>query len=174
VVSRPNVPCTGCGKLMWPKDLAAVPLCNPCRRVRLRRPCDGCGAPITKPRHPDYTFEYCSRDCYRAAKTEPPEVRKAKQRARNAQKRARREYLLRDAEHIDHDAVFARDGFKCQICGGRLAMKQTYPHPKSPSLDHIIPLSRGGAHDLANVQAAHLVCNQRKGVGGADQLRLIG
>lgn len=30
------------------------------------------------------------------------------------------------------------------------------------SIDHIIPLARGGSNDLENMQIAHLVCNQRK------------
>jgi 5-methylcytosine-specific restriction endonuclease McrA len=33
----------------------------------------------------------------------------------------------------------------------------------SASVDHIIPLVLGGEHSMANVQAAHLVCNLRKG-----------
>ncbi|WP_158070491.1 HNH endonuclease [Streptomyces luteocolor] len=32
----------------------------------------------------------------------------------------------------------------------------------SPSLDHVIPLSRGGSHRRDNVQLAHLRCNLRK------------
>lgn len=33
----------------------------------------------------------------------------------------------------------------------------------SPSIDHVIPLSRGGAHAMGNVQSAHLRCNSSKG-----------
>jgi 5-methylcytosine-specific restriction endonuclease McrA len=44
------------------------------------------------------------------------------------------------------------------------------------SLDHVIPLSLGGDHSMANTQAAHLDCNTRKQAGslGPEQLRLIG
>jgi 5-methylcytosine-specific restriction endonuclease McrA len=31
------------------------------------------------------------------------------------------------------------------------------------TVDHIIPLSKGGAHAVANLQLAHLACNIRKG-----------
>jgi 5-methylcytosine-specific restriction endonuclease McrA len=32
------------------------------------------------------------------------------------------------------------------------------------SLDHIVPIARFGPHTYTNVQAAHLICNMRKGV----------
>lgn len=35
--------------------------------------------------------------------------------------------------------------------------------PKQASLDHKIPLSKGGTHTWGNVQLAHLTCNLRKG-----------
>lgn len=31
------------------------------------------------------------------------------------------------------------------------------------SVDHIVPLARGGSHSADNVQSAHLLCNLRKG-----------
>lgn len=33
----------------------------------------------------------------------------------------------------------------------------------SASLDHVVPLSLGGAHTPENTQASHLICNGRKG-----------
>jgi len=36
------------------------------------------------------------------------------------------------------------------------------PHPLSMSIDHIIPLSRGGTHEPDNVQLAHFICNSIK------------
>jgi 5-methylcytosine-specific restriction endonuclease McrA len=41
-----------------------------------------------------------------------------------------------------------------------------------PTLDHIVPVSRGGAHTAANVQLAHSACNRRKWHTGPGQLRL--
>jgi 5-methylcytosine-specific restriction endonuclease McrA len=37
-----------------------------------------------------------------------------------------------------------------------------WPHPASASLDHRIPLSKGGSHTAENTQLAHLACNVRK------------
>ncbi|KNX39497.1 hypothetical protein VV01_14575 [Luteipulveratus halotolerans] len=71
--------------------------------------------------------------------------------------------------------IAKRDGFKCGLCGRRVAMDLVWPHPMSPSLDHVVPLSEGGDHAPANVQLAHLRCNVSKGArGGGEQLALIG
>lgn len=67
-----------------------------------------------------------------------------------------------------------RDRDRCHLCGKRIG-KRAWPHPLSPSLDHVIPLTKGGGHDSANVRLAHLACNSAKGNrGGGEQLMLIG
>ena len=59
--------------------------------------------------------------------------------------------------------VFERDGWVCGLCDEPVSRDAVYPDPLSASLDHVVPLSRGGAHSLENVQLAHLACNVRKG-----------
>lgn len=59
--------------------------------------------------------------------------------------------------------IYKRDRWKCGICGLRVNTKLKHPHPYSASLDHIIPLSKGGSHTPDNVQLAHLRCNLSKG-----------
>ncbi|MCK4625025.1 MAG: HNH endonuclease [Phycisphaerae bacterium] len=49
-----------------------------------------------------------------------------------------------------------------------------YPHRRSASLDHIVPISQGGHHTRKNVQLAHLGCNIQKRASRGHQLRLIG
>jgi 5-methylcytosine-specific restriction endonuclease McrA len=41
-------------------------------------------------------------------------------------------------------------------------MTLRYPDPGFGSLDHAIPLSKGGSHSYANAQLAHLSCNLLK------------
>lgn len=53
---------------------------------------------------------------------------------------------------LTRNAVFARDGHRCQYCAG-----------PAESIDHVIPRSRGGAHTWENVVAACRRCNLRKG-----------
>ncbi len=68
-----------------------------------------------------------------------------------------------------------RDHWKCGICRLVVNPGMQWPHAKSPSLDHVVPLSQGGAHDPANVRLAHLGCNTERGNrGGGEQLMLVG
>ena len=59
--------------------------------------------------------------------------------------------------------VFATQEF-CAICGKRVDFSIRYPDPMCATVDHIIPLSKGGhPSDLGNMQLAHFACNRLKG-----------
>lgn len=58
--------------------------------------------------------------------------------------------------------LFRKDGGICQICHDPVSMDVRWPDPRSASIDHIIPLSKGGDHTWRNVQLAHLGCNCSK------------
>ena len=73
--------------------------------------------------------------------------------------------------YIEAD-IYTRDKWCCRLCGARVNRRLKWPHPKSPSLDHIVPLSTGGADAPANVQLAHLRCNLRKSTRAIGQLWL--
>lgn len=84
----------------------------------------------------------------------------ARQQERWQRRRARRQEL--PVEKFRHAEVFERDGWICQLCTEPVDRMLAYPDPMSQSLDHVIPLSRGGHHVWDNVQLAHLICNNRK------------
>lgn len=77
--------------------------------------------------------------------------------ARSAEKRAK--LFGAYSEPVSLDAVIARDGMVCRICGSEVAAGKL----RELSFDHIVPLSKGGTHTEDNIQVAHFVCNQRKG-----------
>jgi len=101
---------------------------------------------------------YCSPKCYS----------KVSNRKKRANKRARRK-AERDCVIPLGDLV-KRDGGICQICGGEVDFSDGYYDESGhfhigknyPTLDHIIPLSRGGFHTWDNVQLAHQGCNAGK------------
>jgi 5-methylcytosine-specific restriction endonuclease McrA len=51
--------------------------------------------------------------------------------------------------------VFQRDNYRCQSCGETNQETQL-------TIDHIIPLAKGGSNDLSNLQTLCLKCNQSK------------
>jgi 5-methylcytosine-specific restriction endonuclease McrA len=59
--------------------------------------------------------------------------------------------------------LLLRDGPACSACGEHVDPDTPYPEPTSPSIDHTIPVSRGGQHSMANTTVMHLRCNISKG-----------
>jgi len=51
----------------------------------------------------------------------------------------------------------------CAICGKPVDKTLKAPHPMSATVDHIVPISKGGhPSDISNLQLAHRVCNRAK------------
>lgn len=82
-------------------------------------------------------------------------------------------------EKINAKDIFERDGWRCQICGKKVSKqlyktKGTKRYATAPSIDHIIPLSRGGQHTKTNIQCACYLCNCKKSNKIIGQIRLFG
>ena len=50
-------------------------------------------------------------------------------------------------------AVFMRDGFRCQVCLALVA---------HPECDHVLPVSQGGTDDMGNLQTICPTCHRAK------------
>lgn len=113
--------------------------------------CAVCGRKTTRPK-------YCSDVCANKAENKRREIARRRKIA-NAK--------------IDNDitvqGLFLRDNGKCYLCGkmcdwtdkteidGTIICGNHYP-----SIDHVIPLSKGGLHSWDNVKLAHRICNSLK------------
>ena len=88
----------------------------------------------------------------------------------------KRKALKRGVRHEPYTEkyIFNRDGWVCGLCGKLVNPKFKHPHLLSASIDHIIPLSKGGGDNTLNTQAAHLGCNISKNAKNMGQLRLFG
>lgn len=103
---------------------------------------------------------YCSEPCRQKSKriTHPE---------RERDRRLNRQHAKRSAglaETITRAQLRARDGDECYLCGEVIDFEIQWPNPQSPSMDHLVPLSKGGLHQIENTAMTHLKCNMRKGV----------
>ncbi len=112
--------------------------------------------------HVEHTV-YCSQEC-RANWNRKKRRENNKTRGKHL-KRARK-YKCEYESGITIKKVVARDGLTCAICGEPCNFNdKTYGNgsgPYYPSIDHVIPLSKGGGHTWNNVQIAHIICNALK------------
>lgn len=76
---------------------------------------------------------------------------------------------------ISRSYIYKRDNWTCHLCGIKVDRHQQVPQPLAPTLDHIVPLARGGSHTYDNLAVAHFQCNSTKSDGGGgEQLLLVG
>lgn len=101
---------------------------------------------------------YCSELCSRR---ESRKIQRAKHgRMDSARKRARRFGV--EYEPVSKSHIFERDDYQCGICGGQTDPTADPQHAAYPTLDHVIPISKGGGHIYLNLQCAHRGCNTTK------------
>lgn len=113
-------------------------------------------------RHPKYRIR---RKLMGEAAIEVAEYTRTMAELRGERKRAGR------IEPIDLDELIRRDKGKCYLCGKKVAKREKFGKSRGkgtdrklyPTVDHVVPLSRGGEHTWDNVKLAHLSCNASKG-----------
>lgn len=109
------------------------------------RDCAGCGTAHRR-------TKYCSHTCMVSTN------------ARIFQARNRPGLTTLTSERVDPFVVFSRDGWRCYICGEETPkLLRGTSEPRAPQIDHIIPLSSGGAHSYDNTACACRQCNLAKG-----------
>ena len=102
---------------------------------------------------------YCSTDCSKRCQSEKHD------RGRRA-----REYNAKVDPDITLAGVYNRDNGVCYLCGYGCRWDD-YEESNGvritgrwyPSIDHVVPLSKGGKHSWDNVRLAHHWCNAKKG-----------
>lgn len=83
-----------------------------------------------------------------------------RKRAKDQRRRAR--LLNAFVAEVDPAEIWERDNGVCGICRTPIDPDLLWPHKMSKTLDHVIPLAKGGTHEPDNIQLAHAVCNSRK------------
>lgn len=190
-MSRNTDKCETCGKVLIGQGKRFCS--NKCAGVRLvTRTCDVCGGRV-KQRH--VSCQHCGTrlatathitPCVKCGRDKGAKDNRVKycascaasnkrlgKRARKALRRARKKAAT-NIERIDPRVVYQRDKGICQLCGKRVRANANPQSNSGASLDHIIPLSKGGDHTYKNIQLAHRGCNSKQNVSvRGKQLRLI-
>lgn len=93
---------------------------------------------------------------------------KAKEARHDAKRRARIDSQIIDVD-ITNKKLYERDNGICYLCGGKcdwndFEIRNGYfiTGHMYPSIDHVIPLSKGGLHSWDNVKLSHKICNSIK------------
>lgn len=57
----------------------------------------------------------------------------------------------------------------CCLCGESINPDLKSPDPMSLTVEHKVPIARGGRHDIDNIDFAHRVCNSSKGARTTEE-----
>lgn len=180
MAKKPDTPCSVCGRLLWRgRGSLAAPTCRTCRAAAIAaarpdRPpsqlpgytkpeflvCGMCGLQFKRAGRRHHRVNFCSHSCHiQWQRTDPRYV--DNRRTVGARYRARKRGAV--VEVFSRSAVLERDGWVCQLCMEPIDRAAGFPDVRSAAIDHIVPLSLGGQHSLANTQASHFGCNASKG-----------
>lgn len=131
--------------------------------------CEMCGKEYTvRTRMENDNIKYC-RDtgcCSRACDKKRARINRRARGFRDNHRHRAIKYGCAYDGSITLKRLIKRDGLKCAICGEQCNTNDhewtQYFGPTSPTIDHIIPMSKGGGHVWNNVQVAHAICNSIK------------
>lgn len=65
--------------------------------------------------------------------------------------------LIESFTDATRQEIYERDNYTCQYCGADLSS-----NPRTQSIDHVIPLTKGGTHQKSNLVTACKSCNLKK------------
>lgn len=106
-------------------------------------------------------LKYCSDKCKRKHNNRYHEI-------------ARREKIKRNG-NVDYtislQRLVRRDKYICHICKQIVDMEADTNADTYGSIDHVIPINKGGTHTWDNVKLAHRKCNTLKSDSGAYEVR---
>ena len=151
----PDVPCNRCGKLMW-RGTGVLPegraRCQPCRRdarAALVMMCPWCWQTF-KPsgRHPQ---TFCTVACARKSQGERQRVRAPDDQHQQRCERAKNAPGLSISQRSKLLTRWKRQGKTCAYCDAL-----------ATTVDHVVPLVRGGTNYEGNLVPACRPCNSRK------------
>jgi len=90
-----------------------------------------------------------------------PDCAKKSQQANYRKKTVKRQGIVKPA-YIWHELVLETYGFICYLCDSPIDMQLPRTSKRGATIDHVVPISRGGVDELENLRLVHWECNNRK------------
>ena len=162
----PTKCCTqpGCGNALRARGLCSTHYNRrhqPGRHAVRATACTVCGAPVLRPAKSNRR-PACSTDCRRVIQFGPDAEHWLGYDWKTDAVRRAQLAGARVIEPFDRLEVFERDGWACYLCKEQTNPDASPFDPSYPTVDHVIPLSKGGEHSLGNAGTACLRCNSAK------------
>jgi 5-methylcytosine-specific restriction endonuclease McrA len=85
-----------------------------------------------------------------------------KRRERYRLKTANRQKIMNPIR-VSADVLIERDGSVCHLCNAEIDLSLARNSRFGATIDHVVPVSKGGADTLENMRLAHWICNIKKG-----------
>lgn len=146
--------CMWCYATYWSRGVATTcgQACERQLTIGGTRLCTGCGIDMDR-------RQGKSRSC---ARCKAEKLKSTRQRIK-----ARRKMVVKSRciEMVVGKKVFKADRYHCWICLGVCKRQYSSSDPASPTVDHVVPLAKGGEHSYANCRTAHAICNSLKSDG---------
>lgn len=75
----------------------------------------------------------------------------------------KRRRVYAQGDNINALVVFELHGWICCICNKKIDRNLRVPNWNAATIEHIIPICKGGTHTWDNVRPSHYKCNLDKG-----------
>jgi HNH endonuclease len=162
----PTKTCTqdGCGKAHRARGLCSTHYNHkyqPNRHAATQTACTVCGKPIARPAS-SVRRPACSVQCRAVIEFGHATGVPSGYDWKTFAARRARDAGATVVHPFDRETVFERDNWTCYLCSLPVLQGVSAFDPNSATVDHVIPLSRGGEHSVRNARTAHLRCNSAK------------
>ena len=104
------------------------------------------------------SYVFCSNECRNNY------VKDSKCNSRHKRRQLQKDNRL-TTERIIRSKIFGRDNYRCYLCNIKVIKYKWYQGINKndmATLDHIIPLSKGGKHSYDNIKTCCFMCNSKK------------
>lgn len=143
--------CPKCGEI---KDASNYSKCKSGKGgIKLASKCNQCRAIASRA---------CNRPLYSLDKKRANDRRLSVAKGSQSTHRNRAKRFGVEYNTLNAQVIFERDNWTCYLCGVKVERAKKYK-PNRATLDHVIPLSKGGAHTYDNVKTCCNWCNSSKG-----------